>query len=82
MAVVIKQGDAYMLPVSLTLGGESLAIDDIDMVEFHLGEGIRKEYPSQVTYDGAFGTFYVPITQQETFRTMLVRCQGRGNIVL
>ena len=67
MAETIKQGDAYALPVAITLDNSTIDIADIDTVEFQLGEGIRKLYPGDVTYDPADLYFYVPLTQDETF---------------
>ena len=66
----IKQGDAYAIPVRVTLDGEPLAAADLAMiesVEFMVGEDIRKVYPEDVVFDDADGVFLVPVTQEETF---------------
>lgn len=64
MATQIKQGDAYSLPVTVTLDGTSLDISDVEKVEFMFGT-TRKMYPDTVTYSD--GKFYLPLTQAETF---------------
>ena len=66
----LKQGDAYALPVQLTVDGEtvtSAALDMIHSVEFMVGESIRRTYPEDVTFDGESSLFLVPVTQEETF---------------
>lgn len=66
----IKQGDAYAVPVSITVDGESITAETlslIDTVEFMVGEGIRKVYPGDVTFDYENSVFLVPVTQDETF---------------
>ncbi|MGE4485343.1 MAG: hypothetical protein AB7C97_09580 [Oscillospiraceae bacterium] len=65
MAATIKQGDAYSLPVTVTLDGTALDISDVSIVEFMFGS-TRKLYPDTVTYNAADGKFYLPITQEET----------------
>jgi hypothetical protein len=66
MATTIKQGDAYSLPVAVTLDNTAINIADIECVEFYIGE-LRKTYPAEATFDAGSGYFYVPMTQQETF---------------
>ena len=66
MSIQIKQGDAYAIPVQLTQNGEALAAGDIRQAEFYLG-GYRKLYPGAVTFDPDSGTFYVPVSQAESF---------------
>ena len=66
MATRIKQGDAFSLPVTVTLDGTALDISDVDSVEFMFGS-TRKMYPDTVTYSATTGMFYVPLTQEETF---------------
>jgi hypothetical protein len=66
----IKQGDAYAVPVSITVDGETVTAESlglIDTVEFMVGEGIRKVYPGDVTFDYENSVFLVPVTQDETF---------------
>lgn len=66
----IKQGDAYAVPVSITVDGETVnaqSLGLIDTVEFMVGEGIRKVYPEDVAFDHANSVFLVPVTQDETF---------------
>ena len=67
MATIIKQGDAYSLPVALKLNGKGIAAADIDTVEFCIGGTIRKLYPDVVAYDEQGGFFYVPLEQGDTF---------------
>ena len=66
MATTIKQGDAYSLPVAVTLDNAAINIADIECVEFYIGN-LRKTYPAEASYDVGSGYFYVPLTQQETF---------------
>ena len=66
MATKIKQGDSYKLPLKLTIGGELIAIQDIQTVEVYVGN-IRKTYPGDVEYNAGDQMFYIPLTQDETF---------------
>lgn len=67
MATKIKQGDSYKLPLKLTIGGELIAIQDIQTVEVYIGSDIRKTYPGEIEYGAGDQMFYIPITQDETF---------------
>lgn len=65
---IIKQGDAYAIPVTLKIGGDTVTANNlslIDKVEFMIGANIRKVYPTDATF--ADGKFQVPVTQAETF---------------
>ena len=71
MALVIKQGDQYTLPVGLLMDGEELnesTIYAIEAVEFYLGDHLM-EYKSDGTGDVVFEgqDFLLPLTQQMTF---------------
>lgn len=66
MATTIKQGDAYSLPVAVTLDNTAINIADIECVEFYIGD-LRKTYPAEASFDAGSGYFYVPMTQKETF---------------
>lgn len=64
----IKQGDAYAIPVTLNLNGEAVTAEDLPLihcVEFMLGDGIRKVWPGDGSFDN--GAFLVPLTQKDTF---------------
>lgn len=67
MATKIKQGDAYKLPIKLTVGGEFVDIQDIQTVEVYVGSNIRKTYPGDIEYNAGDQMFYMPLTQDETF---------------
>ncbi len=67
MAIRIKQGDAYSLPVLLRLNGEPVDPDSVAEVEFTFGNGLRKLFPGDAQYNSADGCFYLPLTQSETF---------------
>ena len=67
MAIRIKQGDEYSVPVLIRLNGEPVEIDEVDEAEFAFGTGLRKLYPGDVEYSRADGCFYLPLTQAETF---------------
>ena len=67
MAIRIKQGDAYSVPVLIRLNGEPVDIDEVAEVEFTFGDGMRKLFPQEVQYNIADGCFYLPLTQDETF---------------
>lgn len=45
MAIRIKQGDAYSVPVLIRLNGEPVDIDEVAEVEFTFGDGMRKLFP-------------------------------------
>ena len=66
MAMKIKQGDAYAIPVAIEWQEEPLNTADVAAIEFVIG-GIRKLYPGEVSYDAADGYFYLPLTQADTF---------------
>ncbi len=66
----IKQGDAYALPIRVSVDGEPITAADlalIESVEFMVGEDIRKVYPQDVAFDSETGVFLVPLSQTETF---------------
>lgn len=70
MTNFIKQGDAFALPIRISVDGEPLTARDLVLirsVEFMISEDIRKVYPADVTFDSETGVFLVPVTQQETF---------------
>lgn len=67
MAIRIKQGDEYSLPVLIHLNGEPVDVSEVAEVEFTLGNGVRKTFPQEVQYNSADGCFYLPLTQEETF---------------
>lgn len=89
MAVVIKQGDAYGIPLDIQLNGAALTGADVEQVEVYIGDNIRKLFPEQITYNDALGSFIVPVTQEETFELpegetvrVDVRVQFPGGMVL
>lgn len=66
----IKQGDAYAIPISVTVNGDRITqsnLDMIDKVEFMVGDSVRKVYPDDVVFDSVNSVFAVPVTQEETF---------------
>lgn len=67
MATKIKQGDAYALPIQIRLNGELVDVSDVEAAEFCLGDDIRKLYPGDVSYEAGDNTFYLPLTQADTF---------------
>ena len=67
MAIRIKQGDGYSVPILLRLNGEPVDIDEVAEVEFTFGDGLRKLFPQDVQYNTADSCFYLPLTQAETF---------------
>ena len=67
MATVIKQGDAYGIPLEIKLNGTALTATDVETVEVYVGDSIRKLYPDEITYNETLGSFIVPVTQEETF---------------
>ena len=58
MATKIKQGDAYALPIQIRLNGELIGVEDVEAAEFCLGD---------VSYEAGDNTFYLPLTQSDTF---------------
>ena len=74
MALTIKQGDAYSIPVSANLNGSALNLADVLMIEFTFGDGketiyTRKTFPEEVTLVEIDGGLWlmVPLTQEDTF---------------
>lgn len=70
MNFAIKQGDAYALPIRVSIDGEPVAERDLVLirsVEFMISEDIRKVYPDEAAFDRENGVFLVPVTQKETF---------------
>lgn len=67
MATKIKQGDAYALPIQIRLNGELIGVEDVEAAEFCLGDDLRKLYPGDVSYEAGDNTFYLPLTQSDTF---------------
>ena len=62
----IKQGDAYYIPITITKDGNSLAIEDVEDIEFVIGN-LVKHYPTEVVFDSETNDFLFPITQEESF---------------
>ena len=73
MATVIKQGDAFQMPIKIFMQdaatGETIQpmIGDVEKVEVCIGDSIRKLYPDGITYDASSGCFCVPLAQEDTF---------------
>ena len=67
MATKIKQCYAYALPIHIRLKGELIGVEDVEAAEFCLGDGLRKLYPGDVSYEAGDNTFYLPLTQSDTF---------------
>lgn len=67
MAIRIKQGDEYSVPILIRLNGEPVNVDEVAEVEFTLSSGIRKLFPGDVQFNSADDSFYLPLTQTETF---------------
>ena len=64
----VKQGDAYDLRIALALNGEALTAEALPLlhcVEFMLGEGVRKVWPGEGSFQD--GAFLMPLTQADTF---------------
>lgn len=74
MALKIKQGDAYGVPISAKLNGAPLNMADVDTVELTVGDGketlyVRKTYPGEVELREIDEKLFLilPITQEEAF---------------
>lgn len=67
MAIQIKQGDEYSVPVKVLLNGQAVNVDELSEIEFTIGDGLRKLWPQDVQYNTADECFYLPLTQSETF---------------
>lgn len=71
MAIVIKQGDRYALPVAVAVDGQKITEEllyTVDTVEFYLGDNLmeyRADGSGGVTF--ANGDFLLPLTQPMTF---------------
>ena len=66
MDLKIKQGDAYLMPLNITVNGGQLPASEVEVVEVRLGD-VRKLYPEEITYDVDTGFFMVPLYQADTF---------------
>lgn len=66
MAIYIKQGDEYDIPIALELNGQTLDITAVEAVEVYLGD-LRKTYPGEIEYDSENDRLLFPVTQGETF---------------
>lgn len=67
MVFELKQGDERDIPVSILVNGALLTPASCEMVEFFVGDNIRKVFPGEVTFNETLGKFLVPVTQDETF---------------
>lgn len=63
--VVVKQGDQYKLKARLTINGQKVSKDDIDVLEIYFGKTTRYLYPGTLELDDDF--VYIPLTQEQTF---------------
>ncbi len=88
MEFKLKQGDACVIPVKISVNGEPVVIEDVETVEFRTGE-VRKVYPGDVTFDAEDGCFHMPLTQEDTFSLPAddavqfdVRVKFRGGAVI
>lgn len=74
----IKQGDQYLIPISITSDGEPLDIENVEIVEIALGNLIKK-YPTEISYDSEEEIFMFPVLQTETFafRSGLIKMDVR-----
>ena len=60
-------GDAYVLPISVTLADEQATDESFKEIEVMVG-GIRKTMSDgDITYDEATGDFLVKFSQEDTF---------------
>lgn len=66
MAINLKQGDEFALPVKITVNGEALPVSEVERVEFTLG-GVRKLWPEDAEFDDESGEFRVRFAQEDTF---------------
>ena len=61
--MIIKQGDAYLIPIALRMNNTSISDKDIEVIEVFFGT-VRKTYPGEITYQN--GVLFYPVTQEET----------------
>ncbi len=88
MAIKLKQGDEFALPVKIAVNGAPLPVSEAERVEFILG-GVRKLWPEDAEYDAGSGEFRVRFTQEDTFTLpeddgvlLDVRVKFRGGAVI
>ena len=65
VAIKLKQGDAYLMPLNITVNGGQLPASEVEAVEVRLGD-VRKLYPEEISYDAETGHFLVPLRQKDT----------------
>lgn len=62
-------GDAYTLPIQITLENGIAKASDFADVEVVIGNAIRKTLQKEeISYDENEQVFYIPLTQAETFK--------------
>lgn len=62
----IKRGDNYFLPVEIRENDFLLQMENVEAVEFCLGE-MRMTYPDEVLYSDEEGCFLIPVSQKSSF---------------
>ena len=65
MAITIKQGDAFAMPIKVSINGAPVAAGDVTSVEFMFGD-VRKTYPEDGYYNAEDGSFYIRLKQEDT----------------
>lgn len=65
MPLKIKQGDAYVIPLNITVNGVQLPVSEVSAVEVRLGD-VRKTYPEDISHDADTGYYLVPLQQEDT----------------
>lgn len=65
MGATIMQGDQYALLFTGTEDGRPLDMEQIERIEFCVGQTLCKYWPEEVTQDSE-GNFLFPLSQQET----------------
>ena len=83
----MMSGDAYSVPIRVTLNGEATTTDSFEDVEVCIGR-IRKTLSDKsIFFDDESGLFLVPMTQKETFSLhgrarVNLRCKFKGGSVV
>ena len=80
-------GDAYNVPIRVTLNGEATSADSFEDVEVCIGNVRKSLSEKTLSFDAEKGVFLLPLTQKETFglhgrERMNLRCKfSGGNVV-
>lgn len=78
--ITIMQGDSWPLEFRLLFNGLKAHEAGVEAVEFSVDKVIKR-WPGQVQYVEETGFFYMPFTQEETFR-LRGQCRAQARVTI